>query len=153
MSFDKDDPIKNYIYKVLTDHIRIESIMEDIIVVYFCEKEKISDFQEIIFPRLSFNQKFQFLEQILRTTNLKTDYGDLVKDIRSFSKHRDAIAHRKQGWSISKGDLTYDLSRRKDGKIQKYYLSRDDAEKVMFLGERCVTNLKNLVYTVRSKYL
>ena len=147
-----DTIITDPIYHVLTDHIRIESLMEDIIVIYFCEKEKISDFQEIIFPRLPFDKKLQILEQILRITNLETNYGDLVKTIGDFSKHRNAISHRRQGWRISNGHLTYDLSRRKDGKLQPYRLSRDDTEKVWFLGDRCVVNLKKLVYTIRSKY-
>lgn len=152
MSFDKDDPIKDHIYYVLTDHIRIESLIEDIIVIYFCEKEKILDFQEIVYPRLSFDKKLQILEQILRITNLETDYGDLVKAISDFTKHRNAIAHRRQGWSILEGNLIYNLSRRKDGKQQSYYLSEDDGLNISGLRLHCITNLKKLVYTVRSMY-
>ncbi|MDH3764928.1 MAG: hypothetical protein OER82_03870 [Nitrosopumilus sp.] len=148
-----DKPLKDYIHQVLTDHITIESLMEDIIVIYFCEKEKISDFQEIIFPRLPFDKKLQILEQILRIANLETDYGDLAKSVGIFSVHRNAIAHRRRGWSVLKEDVTYDLSRRKDGKTQKYELSESQRTEVISLGVSCVINLRNLTDIFRRKYL
>jgi len=157
--------IKEYVYQVLTDHISIESSMDDIICLYFCNDEKLTAFQEIIIPRLSFDKKLEILDQLLKIANLETDYGYVTNDIRSFSRHRNAIAHRRRGYDITqtftldsdkkkdvKTAITLDLSRKKDGKTQKNISTESTREEIIHLGIRCVRKSNELVEVFRKKY-
>jgi len=144
-----DETLKDYIYNVLTDHISIEDVMGDIIAIYFCKQEKISDFQRIMLPKLSFSMKFQILIDILKIENSEKK-PEIIKKIKDFTESRNLIAHRKRGLSISKEGITFYLGRNKDGANKE--LTEADRFLTIELGRECLEKLTEIREEKKRKY-
>jgi len=144
-----DETLKDYIYTVLTDHISIEDVMGDIIAIYFCKQEKISNFQRIMLPKLSFSMKFQILIEILKIENSEKK-PEIIKKIKDFTESRNLIAHRKRGLSISKDGITFYLDRHKDGTNNE--LAEADRFLTIELGRECLEKLREIREEMKRKY-
>ena len=136
-----DETLKDFIFRILTDYISIEDIIGDIVAINFCKQEQISNFQGMLLTRLSFNQKFQILEQILKIENSESEKPKIIKKIDDFIKFRNLIAHRKRGFSISKDGLTLYLDRYKDNKIQEEHVTETKRDEIENLGKLCCDEL------------
>jgi len=144
-----DETVKDYIYKVLTDHISIEDVMGDIIAIYFCKQGKISDFQRVMLPKLSFSMKFQILKDILKIENSEKK-PEIIKKIKYFTESRNLIAHRKRGLSISKEGVTFYRGRNKYGVDKE--LTEADRFLTIELGRECLEKLTEIREEMKRKY-
>lgn len=144
-----DETLKDYIYSVLTNHISIEDVIGDIIAIYFCKQEKISDFQRIMLAKLSFSMKFQILIDILKIENSEKK-PEIIKKIKDFTESRNLIAHRKRGLSISKNGITFYLGRNKDGTNNE--LTETDRGLTVRLGSECLKKLMEIREEMKRKY-
>lgn len=146
-----DETLKDFIFRLLTDHISIEDIIGDIIAINFCKQEQISEFQGILLTRLSFNQKFQILEQILKSVNSELEKPKIIKKIDDFTKYRNLIAHRKRGFSISKDGLTLYLDRYKDSKISEERMTEVKRIEIEKLGISCCNELIKIRDEIKTR--
>ena len=147
-----DESLKEFIFRILTDYISIEDIIGDIIAINFSKQEKISEFQGIILTRLSFHQKFQILEQILKIIYAESEKIKISKKIDDFVKYRNMISHRKRGFSISKDGLTLYLDRYKDNKIQEEPVTETKRNEIEKLGSLCCKELTEIREEMKKKF-
>ena len=143
---DLDKITQNFITTILTRSISIEDKMGDIILHHFCKEDKVNEFQGIILPRLGFSHKVQILQQIMtKYQAIIDDYPTLIKDIKDVYRIRNAIAHRKMGWtarSTKAHETTITLNLFKDGENKTIPLDNENREKYEILCQQCHNNLQ-----------
>lgn len=145
---DLDKITQNFITTILTRIISIEDKMGDVTLHHFCKKDKVNEFQGIILPRLGFSPKVQILKQIMtQYQETSKNYPNLINDIKDVYRIRNAIAHRKMGWtsrSTKAHETTITLNLFKDGENKPILLDNENREKYEILSQQCLDNLQKL---------
>jgi len=86
----------------------------EIAATYFCKKEnrRMEFFETIVNPHLSYSNKLEILETILKTsyTHILKKYPKLYNDLKKFNELRNNVAHSSR---------IYQLQRDKENKVKK----------------------------------
>ena len=140
---------------IISRHVELDDKIGIIIADCFCKKEngRISQFQTIVNPNLSFKNKIEILDTILEHNypSIKKNFPKIIENLIKFNDWRNSVAHSSRIYQIQRDNnnqvkkKSLILHQWKKNKLKEKELTEKDHKMIIFLGDKCAISLLQIM--------